>query len=420
MILLLPLMKAHAVPSFARQTGLSCAECHTVFPELTPFGSAFKLNGYTMIQSTAGQQPRLQEGQFPPLSAMLQISDTYTRKAQPDSQNGDVLFPDQLSIFYAGRISDKLGSFIQATYDGVEDHFSMDNAEVRYANTTKSLSYGVTLNNNPTVQDLWNATPAWGFPFASSSVAPAPAAATQIDETLGQQVAGLGGYGYWNNRLYGELTFYRSAKIGEPSPPSSESENTIDGAAPYWRLAWTKVSGSHSFEVGTYGLVADIFPTGVSGATNRFRDIAVDAQYQYLGSLHMFSLHSTFIHEKQEWDASFPAGNTSNSSDDLKTFKIDGIYYFNRTYGGALGYFNTFGDRDPLLYTPAPIEGSRTGKPNSSGWIAEINYLPWLNTKLTLQYILYREFNGATSNYDGFGRNAKDNSNLYLNLWLVF
>ena len=39
---------AAAVPSFARQTGMACAACHTVFPELTPFGREFKLNGYVL------------------------------------------------------------------------------------------------------------------------------------------------------------------------------------------------------------------------------------------------------------------------------------------------------------------------------------------------------------------------------------
>src|ERR1035438_1257800 len=39
---------AVAVPSFARQTGMACAACHTVFPELTPFGREFKLNGYVL------------------------------------------------------------------------------------------------------------------------------------------------------------------------------------------------------------------------------------------------------------------------------------------------------------------------------------------------------------------------------------
>ena len=37
-----------AVPSFARQTGLSCTACHTVWPQLTPFGRIFKLDGYTL------------------------------------------------------------------------------------------------------------------------------------------------------------------------------------------------------------------------------------------------------------------------------------------------------------------------------------------------------------------------------------
>ena len=40
--------RSWAVPSFARQTGMACAACHTVFPELTPFGREFKLNGYVL------------------------------------------------------------------------------------------------------------------------------------------------------------------------------------------------------------------------------------------------------------------------------------------------------------------------------------------------------------------------------------
>jgi hypothetical protein len=40
---------AHATPGFARQTGISCQACHTVFPELTPFGRKFKLNAYVFI-----------------------------------------------------------------------------------------------------------------------------------------------------------------------------------------------------------------------------------------------------------------------------------------------------------------------------------------------------------------------------------
>lgn len=40
--------EALAVPSFARQTGMACEACHTVFPELTHFGRVFKANGYRL------------------------------------------------------------------------------------------------------------------------------------------------------------------------------------------------------------------------------------------------------------------------------------------------------------------------------------------------------------------------------------
>ena len=37
---------AHAIPAFARKYGTSCLTCHVVFPKLTPFGEAFRRNGY--------------------------------------------------------------------------------------------------------------------------------------------------------------------------------------------------------------------------------------------------------------------------------------------------------------------------------------------------------------------------------------
>ena len=63
---------AQAIPSFARQTGQECAACHTAFPELTPFGRAFKLNGYTMGGG---------DSKIPPFSMMDQATFTnYAKK----------------------------------------------------------------------------------------------------------------------------------------------------------------------------------------------------------------------------------------------------------------------------------------------------------------------------------------------------
>jgi len=50
------LKSAEALPSFARQTGQQCVACHNGFPELTPYGRQFKLNGYTF---SGGDAPAL-------------------------------------------------------------------------------------------------------------------------------------------------------------------------------------------------------------------------------------------------------------------------------------------------------------------------------------------------------------------------
>ena len=203
--------QAQAVPSFARQTGLSCNVCHSTPPELTSFGRLFKLNGYTLTgikQIQAGESGKnLSIDQLPPLSAMIQIADTQTSKAQPGTQNGNVQFPQQLSLFYAGAISQNMGAFAQLTYTQTDDHFTMDNADIRYADHTQlwgsDTIYGVTINNAPTVEDVWNTTSAWGFPWMSSGVAPTPAASTLLGGGLtgSGSVAGAGVYTFWDNRV---------------------------------------------------------------------------------------------------------------------------------------------------------------------------------------------------------------------------
>jgi hypothetical protein len=421
---------ARAVPSFARQTGLACSACHTVFPELTSFGRAFKLHGYTaegmkeLEEAATPQAPALSINRTFPLSVMLQTSITRTDAKQPDTQNADFEFPQQLSLFLAGEITPHIGTFIQATYNGQDDHFGMDNADVRYANDAdiggKELLYGLTLNNNPTVEDPWHTTPVWRWPFANADSAPTPTAATLIDGTLGQEVAGLGSYGMWDKHLYGCVTVYRSAQIGSTEPPSSTSEDTIRDVAPYWRLAWQQNLGANYFEVGTYGMFAQLFPSGVSGATNKYTDFAFDTQYERPLGRDWISAHLTYIYENQQYDASHPAGDAANRTDKLNTFRVDGIYHWRSRVSLSLGYFQTTGSSDDLLYQPEPVTGSADGSPDSTGLTAVVSYFPWQNVRLSGLYTSYFEFNGRTNNYDGFGRSSFDNNTLYILLWLMF
>jgi hypothetical protein len=105
--------------------------------------------------------------------------------------------------------------------------------------------------------------------------------------------------------------------------------------------------------------------------------------------------------------------------------------WYDLTYALYGTYFATWGNKDPTLYAPAPTSGSRTGRPNSNGWIVELDYLPfnksggpsfwpWFNPKFIVQYTLYTEFNGASRNYDGSGRRASDNNTLYVAAWFPF
>jgi hypothetical protein len=73
-----------------------------------------------------------------------------------------------------------------------------------------------------------------------------------------------------------------------------------------------------------------------------------------------------------------------------------------------------------VLYAPTSVNGFANGSPNSNGWIGELDYVPWQNVKILLQYTAYQKFNGASTNYDGNGRNAKDNNTTYLLAWFAF
>ena len=420
---------AAAVPSMSRQTGMPCASCHTVFPELTPFGRQFKLRGYSMSTPKADDASILDKI---PVAALLQISRTSTKKtdtpeAMPDSFPRDrQTIVQAAGFYYGGKITDQSGALIQYNYNGIERKWGMEMFDARYAGTTtldKELIYGVTLNNNPTLSDIYNSTPAWSFPHAGSpAVMPA---STLVDMTLASQVGGLGAYGLWDNLVYAEFALYRTARKGilRPLGAGVTTENVVKGYAPYWRLALQKELGSHSFSVGTYGLVSSIYTdrNDFSLGTNRFSDVAVDGQYQFIDGDHTFSTHATYIREKQTLNSSFGQGLASNSSATLKTFKTDAHYWFKRQWGGGLQYFEVRGSADDLRYnTGEAVMGSASGSPNSKGYVAELNYLPWQNSKLALRYTAYRQFNGARDNYDGFGRNAKDNNSIYLLGWFLF
>lgn len=414
------------VPPFSRQTGLACSACHYQFLSLTPFGREFKQNGYTMTAQKAiddKKEGKLNLSPIAGLGTMVQASYTHVSSTIPGTQNNSAALPQQLSIFLAGMISSKIGIFSQVTYSGADGSVGIDNIDLRYANQadlgSTALTYGFTLNNNPTISDLWNTTPAWGFPYAGSDVAPSAAAATLIDGGLAQQALGLTGYAIVGGTVYGELGVYRSAFQGQGQPDATSS-NTIDGGAPYWRLSLQKKWEKTYLMVGTFGLHASLFPSGVSGATDKLTDMGVDAQWEQQVGTGNLVARGTYIHEARTLDGSVAAGTAANASGNVSEERLNASYYPNQAFGVTLGVFQTTGSTDALLYASGPVTGSLLNDPKTSGFIGEFDFNAWQNTRLGLQYTAYSNFNGASNNYDGAGRNASGNNTLYFLVWVVF
>ena len=437
-----------ALPSFARQTGQPCATCHTAFPQLTPYGRQFKLLGYTAGGTRCGDVASSDQ-----VSALLQIPiagmtvPSFTHLNKPldpaDTPKGfktnDNTFVQESSLFYGGQVYCNLGAFVQATYERPGASFFLDNADIRYAGKTKlggtDLVFGVTANNNPTVQDPWNTTPAWSFPFigASDALAPTPAASTIIEGTFAGRVGGTGVYIFANNSFYLEGTAYGTfdtqtlQALGlDPADPPSR----FDGLAPYWRAAYEKDWGYSSLMLGTFGMFANIAPLGnQSGPIDHVSDVGFDAQYQYIRDVHAFTARFGYIFENANLNGSQPLGLSAHSSDDLQSLKISGSYVYNGTVSFTAGYFDISGSADPILYADS-LSPSALGSPNSNGWVFDVAWLPfsnggpalwpWLNARLGVSYTLYDQFDGASNNYNGAFRNARDNNTTFLYAWLAF
>jgi hypothetical protein len=476
---------AHALPSFARQTGQPCGTCHTSFPGLTPFGRRFKLLGYTtgggLYRTTPfsnnpgpndayaslrdyatsvdgnGDGASGQRAWVPPISMMAIAGFTHTQAdltppTNPYHDNDNtVLTP--FSGFWGGAITSNIGAFAQVTYNAPgpvsslsgtpADQFihtwTWDNTDFRFADTARigslDLIYGITANNNPTVQDLWNTTPAWTFPYASSNLASTPSAKTIIEGAFAAHVGGVGAYTMINDMLYLEVTGYQTLQFNQQNSLGVDpfaSPGQFSGVAPYWRVAFEPHWGPHTFMVGTYGMIFNVNPwidssfvqgtTGVLPLADRFTDIGFDSQYQYQGPNYWVTLRANYIREFQQLSASFPTGTSANPTNLLNTLRLTGEVTFGGDNRFALAgqYFRVWGTPDSGLYSVG--NGFANNSPDSDGWLVELDYIPfglskapgwpWFNTKVGLQYIHYNKFNGTTLG-------AQDNNTLFLHAWFA-
>lgn len=419
---------ANAVPSFADQTSQPCQSCHVggFGPQLTPFGREFKLRGYTMRAKKFNV----------PLAAMAVASFVHTKRGQDDLprryDRKDNLSFDEGSIFLAGGVGNHLGGFVQATYDGFDRAWAWDNVDIRLVNTgqigSKSLVYGLTLNNNPTIQDVWNSSPGWGFPYTDSALQPSPASSPLINGGLAQGVLGLSGYAWIDSSIYLEAGGYTSLgrhtlkTLGaDPFDPGD-----LHGIAPYARVAYQHQLAGGTFHLGASMLHAAIWPgrDRSSGQTDRFTDLSVDGSWQKsFGNGDVASLNARYTHETGSLRGSCALGVIDGGlpgcrRERLNEIHADASYYFRNKFGLTLSGFSLTGSRNPALYA----DNGRPA-PNSRGLTAQIDATPWgdgksplgslFNIRVGMQYTAYDKF-------DGTHVGASRNNTLRVFTWLAY
>ena len=427
-----PTDPARAVPACAQQTGQPCKTCHVggFGPELTPFGREFKLGGYTLRT-----HPSV------PLAAMAISSFTHTHKDQDPApehlSENDNLTLDEAALFIAGGLGDHLGAFAEITYEGIDKHFTWDNLDVRGVTTAKvfgkDATFGLSVNNSPTVQDAWNTLPAWGFPFTDTEVSETPAAAPLIDDPLAQNVVGATAYGWFAHEFYVEAGGYVSPSRGtldwlgaDPFDPGS-----IHGVAPYGRLAFQTKLGGGTFEVGASALKAALFPgrDHSSGLTDHYTDLGLDTSWQGPIGSDMLSINARYEHERGDLRASCALGLIGDGGDP------DCARYHLNELRAAVRY--TWHDKVGVTVSPFSITGSHndnvfegSGNPDSNGLMGQVDYTLWpdgkgplgplFNARIGVQYTVYGKFNGRRHNFDEEGSDAADNNVLRLFTWIAF
>ncbi|MHB8668482.1 MAG: cytochrome C [Burkholderiales bacterium] len=478
-LLVLAPQQAQALPAFARQTGQNCVACHAggQFPELTPYGRLFKMTGYTIGERalplsmmglvTASKVSNTSKSDNPPADFQKDGSLIFA--------TGSVFvagkITNNLGLFTQVTYDNYAGQSVAADGAGAgkfQGHTNADNMDFRYAdhfiNTSRDLIYGISLNNNPSVSDPWNTAPAW----MQYVPVPSPTSSAFVDGNApypgyaaGGNIAGLTAYAYLNKAFYAELGGYTTAN-GAFSFMSAGINNAgttkLKGMNPYWRFAYTHEWGPHNIMIGTSGMNSDVYDnpedTSDPSSVHRFNDRGIDAQYQYLLDPHTVTAQIAYMTEKHRYPdflANQPApggfvdaaGNplpNTNASDTTHTLRAKLTYTYQAKYGGSLGYFNLTGTTntanqtsgyDPTtgLITSDPtgalgatalstrVGGNLSGNPATSGFTYEAFWIPVQYVRVGMQYTSYSKYNGASSNYDGLGRDAKDNNTVFFYIW---
>lgn len=271
--------EASAIPSFARQTGMACTACHFQhFPVLNKFGQAFKSSGYTMM----GAQSKI-EGEnlsIPStLNASMIIKAVYLKNngvtppgaiSGTTASQGTLGFPDELILFFGGRINDHVGFMFEGNTisSGIGGNL-LDGFVMPFVYDVGTG--GAKVSFVPFLTSAMGAS--HGYELGSGGATRGLRFAQQRRDTMAQQFVPIGvgeatGAAFVAENDMGYINFSRWS----PSAYAFNGQGATTFKANYLRIAATPTVNDWSMHIGAQFVSGEGYTTGlatvIGGALN--------------------------------------------------------------------------------------------------------------------------------------------------------
>lgn len=456
LILIMSLISPHlasAVPSFARQTGLSCDTCHTVFPHLTPFGRDFKLHGYTYdyselikavreIEKNEAKEergiPNLVINKIPMVSVRIvsmfneQVGGKGVPKGKVTAGQGFVSIPEGYSdesivhivkasnIFIAGEVTPNIGTFLEFTgpNDTGGDTFGvgfLDLVLVAPPTTVHGhdLTYGVRATDSVAADDPSNTVGNFGLTTTLMGMSDH---ATLFDPYQAGKIIGGEAYamlgGFSHGGVYGAVgifhpthsqtgTSFETGNIsGEPAKTVQEGDflgaKNVDE---YFRLSFWLPSYKNIYsEIGSFGYHGNenMTATSLANLANpNFRDnyynFGIDTQTQWIADKHLVELFAVYQlqHDSKFFDEDLFTGNLGNGESVTR-----------QGFGIEASYYyrRTYGAYIRYFYE----HSSQVKDVNVGATVLGLSWYPYQNVNLRVETALFNRYNRGSAQFGEF------------------
>jgi hypothetical protein len=381
---------SQAIPSYARQVQKPCTACHTIWPNLNQYGRQFKVKAYTDVSPDWKMitKDNLNLLYILPVSARI-TSFLYTKENNPVAgiDTDSTRIPDQADLFISSRIGNYMGVFSHIAFvpgDGFE--FPVLKMAFQYPLGGNTVGL-VGFKGSAVSADPFNSLGGRSSPilFGDESSAPVLTKGWTFS-FLDEGNLGLVAHGYFlNNRLYAAAGTMRGGRSEDVSSgvllnasggADIASSDPFDG---YFRLAWDQklpdgaVTFGVAYYIGDQKIRESPLPL-VLPFRSKVSRIYLDASLeQHFGEDHLV-----------EVQALYGMGREKNvfGGDEVRRFDgfhIEGSYFYQRMFGlvAACNFLNN------RKVDASDITGDDK---RVNQWIVSFNFLPWLNTKLALQY----------------------------------